>query len=271
LLPTNWSLIYVLMGNTTLQFFAKSFMPLFTLFILGMILDLAYRKRNAGYLIGMAVTYLTLKKFIGAFLIEGLADMPCAFLAFSAVYFLINHPPHANEGKFEKATVLMMMAAAGTAVTKQVGVEFLGLFCLLYLLFYLKPVFGLDKRQGNRNFWLAVIIVLVIVAPWYGYKQVMIGRGVEKSEMGMIMQATEYTFRTSDVLTRFEDIRQSMGKYIYIFALIIPFTLFMDPLTRGINLIVALPLFLSWGFLASYDFRNLSIALPIFGMSTAYT
>jgi hypothetical protein len=268
LLSSNWSLIYVLMGNTTIQFFAKSFMPLFTLFILLMMVDLAYQKRAPGYLLGTAISYLTLKKFLGGFLIEGLADMPAAFLAFAAVYLLILHQKERNEADSSRGTVLMAIIAAGAGVTKQVGVEFLGLYGLVFLLFYLLPQIRRDKRQGWKSLWISVGLVLLIVVPWYAYRQVLIGQGLENSEMGMIMDATTYTYRSADVALRFDAIRQNMGKYFYLFVLIIPFSFLMDPLTRGINFLIALPLFLSWGFLASYDFRNLSIALPILSMNS---
>ena len=268
LLSSNWSMIYVLMGNTTIQFFAKAFMPLFTLFILLMMVDLAYQKKNPGYLLGTAITYLTLKKFLGGFLIEGLADMPAAFLAFAAVYFLLLHQQDRNEADYSRGAVLMAIIAAGAGVTKQVGVEFLGLYGLVFLLFYLLPQIKRDKRQGWKSLWISVGLVLLIVVPWYAYRQVLIGLGLENSEMGMIMDATTYTYRLADVALRFDAIRQNMGKYFYLFVLIIPFSFLMDPLTRGINFLIALPLFLSWGFLASYDFRNLSIALPILSMSS---
>jgi hypothetical protein len=268
LLSSNWSLIYVLMGDTTLQFFNKAFMPLFTLFILLMMVDLAYQKKNPGYLLGTAITYLTLKKFLGAFLIEGLADMPVAFLAFAAVYFLILHHQDIKKADASRGAVLMAVIAAGAGVTKQVGLEFLGLFCLVFLLFYLVPLIRRSPQQGWKTLWLTVGLVLVIVVPWYAYKQVLIWKGLENSEMGMIMDATTSTYDTTGVALRFDAIRQNMGKYFYLFALIIPFSFLMDPLTRGINLLIALPLFLSWGFLASYDFRNLSIALPILSMSS---
>jgi len=75
LLPANWSIIYVLMGTTTVQFFVKAMMPFFTLFILLMIIDLGFAKSNPGFFIGSAITYFVIKKFLGPFVIEGLADM----------------------------------------------------------------------------------------------------------------------------------------------------------------------------------------------------
>ncbi len=268
LLSANWSLIYVLMGSATLQFFAKAFMPLFTMFILLMLVDLGYQKKNLGYLLGAAITYLTLKKFLGTFLIEGLADMPAAFFSFAALYLLILHHQDDSGSDFWRVAVLMTVIAAGAGVTKQVGLEFLGLFCLVFLLFYLKPRIQQNKRQSWNVLWLSAGLIFIIVVPWYVYKQVLIWRGLENSEMAMIIDATTHTYRSSDLILRFDAIRQNMGKYFYLFALIIPFSSFLEPLMRGINLLIALPLFLSWAFMASYDFRNLSIALPLLSMSS---
>ena len=97
LLPTNWSIIYVLMGDTSIQFFAKAIMPLFTFFILLMIVDLGFAKKNTGFFIGAAITYLALKKFLGPFVIEGLADLPTAFLALSLLFVVLQDPRLQNK------------------------------------------------------------------------------------------------------------------------------------------------------------------------------
>lgn len=273
LLPTNWSIMYVIMGGTTLQFFAKSFMPLFTLFILLMMVDLGFQKKNTGYFLGAAIAYLTLKKFLGAFLIEGLADMPGAFLAFASVYFLMTFQDelknnNTGEKRKEMSTVLIAFAAGGTAVTKQVGLEYLVFFSIIFLLFFVKPLIHVNKHDAAKIFWLGFSLVFLIVVPWYLYRQIQIWGGVEKSEVTMIISATDHAFQSTDIPTRFLNIIRTMDKYFYLFALIVPFSFFVDPLLRALNLCLALPMFVSWAIFASYDFRNFAIILPVFAMSS---
>ena len=64
LIPANWSLSYVFIGNIDIQFFAKAITPLFTLFILLMLFDLGISTKKPGYFIGVFLTYLMIKKFV---------------------------------------------------------------------------------------------------------------------------------------------------------------------------------------------------------------
>ena len=266
LLPANWSLMYLIMGNSDLQFFAKSYMPLFTFFILVMMVDLGFRKKNAGYFLGAVVAYLALKKFLSIFLIEGLADMPTAFFAFTALYFLILHHDDPRDDAYIKNAAMGVLAGAGAGGTKQVGLVFFALYCVLCLIFIVRPLFHDDRKRTIRLIWVVLAIVMIVVIPWYTYKQVSIWLGVDESEVGMVMGATNYTFRSDDIPLRFREISQTMGKYFYIFMLVIPFAFVIDPLTRAISLLIALPLFVFWGVFASYDFRNLAVAITVFSM-----
>ena len=269
LLPANWSIIYVLMGDTSIQFFAKAIMPLFTFFILLMIVDLGYAKKSTGFFIGAAITYLAIKKFLGPFVIEGLADLPTAFLAFSAIYFLLisQVDKQSTENRVGYA-ILIALGAAGCAVTKQVGLLFLSLFSIVYFLFFLRPLFRENSNKVKKILFTSVFLVLIIVVPWYLYKQVLIWQGIEKSEIQMIMGATGHAFNYLSVQDQLLEITKLLGKYFYLLILLIPLSFFVEPVIRTLIIFLVFPLFISWGIFASYDFRNLAIALPIFGISS---
>lgn len=268
LLPANWSVLFVLVGDPSIQFFAQAIMPLFAFFILIMIVDLGFAKKNPGFFLGAAITYLTFKKFLGSFLIEGLADLPSAFFAFSAVYLLfifqVDNRPLARKTNYG---LFIAVAAGGCAVTKQVGLVFLLLFCILYFLFYARPLLTADRQSAKKVLSISLIILFVIVFPWYAYKQVLIWRGIEKSEVQMIVGATQYAYNFVGFNDQLVAVGKSLGKYLYLLIFLIPMTFFMDPLLRSINIFLVFPLFISWGLFASYDFRNLSIALPFFSIS----
>jgi hypothetical protein len=269
LLPTNWSIIYVLMGDTSIQFFAKAIMPLFTFFILLMTVDLGFAKKNAGFFIGAAITYLAIKKFLGPFVIEGLADLPSAFLAFSAIYFLFisQIDKQSTENKIEYA-VLIVLGAAGCAVTKQAGLLFLSLFSIIYFLFFVKPLFKENSKKANKLILTTVLLILIIVVPWYLYKQVLIWQGLERSEIQMIVGATKHAFNYLSTKDQLLEIVKLLGKYFYLLILLIPLSFFVEPMITTLNLFLIFPFFIIWGIFASYSFRNLAIALPIFGISS---
>ena len=269
LLPTNWSIIYVFMGDTSIQFFAKAMMPLFTFFILLMIVDLGFAKKNTGYFIGAAITYLAVKKFLGPFVIEGLADLPSAFLAFSAIYFLLIS--QGNQQPIENSTgsaILIAIGAAGSAITKQSGLLFLALFSAVFFLFFVKPLVKENSKEVKKILFIAVVLVLVIVVPWYLYKQILIWQGLEKSEIQMIAGATGKAYDFLNIKDQLLEIIRLLEKYFFLLVLLIPLSFFVEPIIGAFNLFLIYPFFISWGIFASYDFRNLAIALPVFGISS---
>ena len=269
LLPTNWSIIFTLIGNSSIQFFAQSIMPVFTLLIIIMIIDLGFYKKNPGFFLASAITYLIYKKFLGSFIVEGLGDLLCAFLAFSAIYllFIFQDDPRPFQQK-RIYGYLMLICAAGSAVTKQVGLLFFALFLVMFVYFYIKPFLKIDKKAAIRAIVLCLLLIIIIIVPWYGYNQILIWKGMEKSEVGKVINATQYAYDYGGVKTQLIDVIRSMGKYFYLLLLIIPMSFFMEPVVIWINISLIIPLFISWGLFASYDFRNLSIALPLLGVSS---
>lgn len=268
LIPTSWSMIYLLMGDTSIQFFNKAIMPLFSLFILLMTSDLGFLKKNPGFFIGTGITYLAIKRFLGPFVIEGLADIPCAFFAYAAVYFLIVYKnEHSFQAHWGHLPYLIAACAAGAAVTKQVGIIFLALFSILFIQFLIFPNIKKNKKKTLKQLLVLTVIILIIVAPWYVYKQIMIWQGNEYSEVQMIIGATQNAFQSSSISTRFVDSFSMLGKYFYLLLMLIPLSFFINPLLRAINLFLVLPLFISWIAFASYDFRNLAVAIPLLGMN----
>jgi hypothetical protein len=272
LLPAIWSILYLLIGNTKIQFFAQAIMPLFTFFILLMTVDLGFCKKNMGFFLGAALTYLVLKKFLGSYIIEGFADLPSAFFAFSAVYLLLNFQMDGRRIINKKEYGFFIAAsAAGCAITKQVGLIFLLFFSILFFLYYIKPLILVEKEKAIKTILIILILVLIVVVPWYVYKQVIIWQGLENSEVQGVVSITENAFSSISLSNRFSDIGKMLGKYLYLLILIIPISFFVEPLIQSINLFLILPLFIFWGLFASYDFRNLAIALPLFGMSSGVT
>jgi len=269
LLPINWSIVYLLMGDSSIQFFAKAIMPLFTLAIIIMSVDLGFAKKNVGYFIGSALIYLTIKKFLGSFVVEGLADLPSAFLAFSAFYFLlISQLDEQTILQKMKYSVLIALSSAGCAVTKQAGLLFLLFFSPVYFLFFARPALKIHSRQAKKIILITFLLVIIIVVPWYLYKQIMISKGFEASEISTIISDTSHAFDDVNIINRFIEISKLLGKYFYLLILLIPLSFFVEPIFAAINFLMIIPFFIIWSSFVSYDFRNLAIALPYFGISS---
>jgi hypothetical protein len=103
LLPANWSISYLFIYSKQ-QFYVKAMMPLFFINTLIAIFDLALMKKSSSYMAGiflfLLVCYVYHIKFV-----DGLADLPVAFMVFLAVYCLII----ANQRRDNKETYAFLL------------------------------------------------------------------------------------------------------------------------------------------------------------------
>ncbi len=88
LIPANFSITYSFLRNSEIQIFAKSIMPLFTVFTWLLMLDLTFSYKNPGIFIGMVITRYITKKFLNEYLGEGYVDVALLFFSFLTVYAL---------------------------------------------------------------------------------------------------------------------------------------------------------------------------------------
>jgi hypothetical protein len=56
LIPINYSITYIFMQNSQIQFFAAGFMPLFAIFVLLTFIDLSLEYKNVGFLLALLFT-----------------------------------------------------------------------------------------------------------------------------------------------------------------------------------------------------------------------
>ena len=90
LLPTNLSLTYVFIQDSTIWFFAKGLMPLFCLFLLLAMLDLGQATKQTGYYCAVPIAYGLLVAVLRfRFISSGYGDVPVAFMGFAGVYALL--------------------------------------------------------------------------------------------------------------------------------------------------------------------------------------
>jgi hypothetical protein len=80
LVPANWSISYVLMQNTGVQCFAKAIMPLFSIAVLLLFLDLALDTKKPAYLLGL-VGYGMLLAYLyePSYIVSGYVDIAVCF------------------------------------------------------------------------------------------------------------------------------------------------------------------------------------------------
>ncbi len=278
LLPLNWSMIYVITGNS-LQLFAKALMPLFSLFILLMIFDLGLETRQMGLFLAVVLTRLMIKKFLGDYITEGYADIPVAFAGMLPIYTLLKARRLRAPGERLRAAQLGMVLAGGAAVTKVAGIVILAMYPLLAWLILWKtdrsrveadPAAAQSPgpSEHGAGAWRAMALAagaaLVIALPWYAFKQVQIWQGADQSNVTIVTSAI---YEGASLGQRALAAAQSLDKYAFLLAFLVPALLALDPAYRWIVALVALPFSISWALYFSYDTRNLALALPLIGLT----
>jgi hypothetical protein len=260
LLPINWSLTYIF-TDSQVQLFAKPIMPLFSLFILFLMLDLAVRKKSFGYYISIILTGVLIKALLGEFITTGYADIPVAFFAFLSVYCLTESYDTKNTASKMKLLVLGAFFAGGAAVTKQPGVLIAFLYPFLSLFLILNKTKDMRGYDKFKIFIFILILMGLIVMPWYVYKQINIIKGLETDEVIANLNI-DITKDALQVITS-----KIPLSYFFLMSIVIIFS-FFNRIYKWITLTFILPIIFLWSFYFAYDIRNLAITIPLIGSLT---
>jgi hypothetical protein len=271
LIPTNWSLAYVFMGNSTVQFFSKPLMALFPILTLLLFFDLALKKREYVYLLGLIFYGKIIQHYFDPdFIVSGYVDLAVSFFMFLTLYAMI--AGRQKEQYSFRSIFLINIFAATAALTKQSG-----LFILLLVLvwdihaFFLKVSVITLKKKAPAFFLLVGSVMLLL----FGYieKEVEISKGKDRSELAYV---THDIHRGKTVYQRLEKglsflIKKSTGDKIFFFCLV--FLLLISVFHKNSRLVFiffVIPFFLIWGMFYSYDLRNLAPVLPFAAYSGAF-
>ena len=194
LIPTNWSIAYIIMQNPDIQFIPRNIMAFFPIGTTALFLDLALRKKQSTYLLallfyGAIIIYLYRPDFI----VEGYVDIAVAFFAFLSFYALESAD---KEDVFDiKRCLFSVVFASAAAVTKHVGVYIL-FFILAWNLWIIYKNKTLPGKKIIKVLLAMVLLTVIIVGSWYIYKEIQIASGLEKSELPKLTQK-EHHNRTS--------------------------------------------------------------------------
>ncbi len=288
LLPAVWSISYVFLGNSSIQFFAKAIMPLFPLFLLLLMLDLGLRTRQTGYILSTFITGALLYFIMGGpqYLTSGYADVPVTYMAFLSVYLMLDAKYSESSSEIVKKLLIGSVCCGGAALTKQAGLYVAGIYPILSYLLVLRFKSGL-KYSNSVIVFVLYSVISACTLPWYLFTQWRIASGLEESEISYVTQGIHngmsYWERFSDAFVKLEhsfDSLYSIVRWItfdtvYSHVVIILISILMasclifslrDSLCRYIFMLVSVPFYIIWACFYSYDLRNLSLAIPFFGI-----
>jgi len=223
LLPTNWSLTYVILGSTDVKMFAKALMPLFPIATSLLFVDLAGREKSPRYLFAIPIYGALLYTFLGeSLIVSGYMETALPFFGFLAVYALLYTPD----------VFFASVFAAGAALAKQGGMYFL-------------PVCTILRRRPP------VVAGWLLIAPWYLHQSIAIAQGKELSNIAYLA-----TMASRGVVATFA--KNPLCWFLAAASLLS----LRDATARKVLLWFLAPLLLLWALFFSYEIRTASVAFP---------
>jgi hypothetical protein len=270
LIPANWSITYLLLGDTTLQFFAKSIMPLFGLSMFIGLFNLALEIRESYFLVGAALLAPLLKHFLESGVSNGYVDIAVAFWGFMVIYILIRAQ---KTSEFDERYNLLLMGAvfvAGAAVTKQTGVYLALCYPILaWLIIASSSDFSLWKEKW-KGFVSRVGMVYLIWLSWYLFKGIQFLMGTDRPNLDVLINTSSNAYDNAGL---FQQLVAAIGRFDQFMVLFIMIGLAVPFMNRFYRLLTFLiiPYPLLWAWMAGYDTRNLAVFLPIFALISGYS
>ena len=260
LIPSNWSISYLLIGKSNIHFYPKSIMPLFFLGNVLMFWDLAISKRKYVYLIALIVYGLFGPIIYNlVFIADGNGDLPVSFFAFLSFYAYLMR----SENKYDLREYIIIFLFASTAAgTKLAGFYifvFISIVCLYHLIVNYKSL----KISDYILLFLSIVTLLGANLFWYYLKPEVMVSSLHQPEW----LAKNY----SDILINALNLMYyNLGlPIVAFFVLTIVFSL-LNKRARWISIIMVIPPIVLWMFKYSSDFRNLSFVVPFLAYVSSF-
>ena len=265
LIPANFSITYSFLRSTDIQIFAKSIMPLFTIFTWSLMIDLAFEYKNPGIFIGVVILRYMTKNFLGQYIGEGYVDVALLFFSFLSVYTLLKASNSERGSKKLDYIYLGTIFAAGTALTKQNGLLIFVFYPLLAFLLMNDKINLASIWEKSRFLIKPMIIGLLVLLPWYLLNESRILLGLNSTNVEYLISADRHSGRTYwERVTRAVDMLEI---YKYLFVLVIITLPLIPKKFRQVGLIMIFPYTIIWVFLFSIFTRNLAMVFPFLALT----
>jgi hypothetical protein len=264
-LPIAYSITYVFLGSTEVQFFARVLPALFPLMMLLGSLDLTLRQKDATYLLGTAFAVLLLLILLKDLMFSGYADAPVASLALISFCMLMEAGRYRASDVRLRHWLVAGLSMGACASTKTPGFIPVLAFPVLAVALGHATEDRSAARPSVADITAALLAMLVVVLPWQLYQHDSAQLGVNM--YGPIHQGRAYVQR---LLYAASLLREALGPVTLLFvAAGTVLGVIFDRRWRWIFVLLALPLVLAWALWASYDARNISVAVPFIGLVSA--
>lgn len=272
LLPANWSLTYLFIRNTNVEFFAKTMMLFFPFYMVLIGVEIFVSTKKIKYLLGTIFLVLIMKLIwtVWPTFSMGLADIPVAFIGFLSVYSLLT-AKNANSKKETNIFLLLgaIFAVASTLI-KQSGIYITVFYPILVWIILFNKNSKYSKKEKLQFIFTYIGLIIILIAPWYIYVKTSMVRGIESADRAEKIFSKGGIFYNKSFGERIIPAYECLKGYfknatMLVIAFILSMFSLKDKNLRWILILVVIPYTLLWSIFWGYDIRNWSIAIPMFG------
>ncbi|MBE0538870.1 MAG: hypothetical protein IH620_04095, partial [Ignavibacterium sp.] len=260
LIPANWSISYLLIGEPNVHFFPKSFMPLFFFGNLLMFLDLAFYKKSYTYLVALIIYGLFAPIIYNlVFIADGNGDLPVSFFAFLSFYAYLK----TNKEKFELKEFLIVFLFASTAAGTKLAGFYIFFFISIICLYHFIKIYKQLSGKQILTLFFSIVFILTINLFWYLLKPATMAGGLHQPEWLVAGYA-------NILKGAVHSLYYNWGLPVLVFFILtFLFSLFVKE-SRYITIFFVIPPIILWMFKYSSDFRNLSFVVPFISYVSAF-
>lgn len=256
LIPALYSMTYQFMGSSEVELFAKLVPAFFPVMMMLTFLRMAsLNKQNSTiYLLALILFSLSFSRMMGSSsAFNGYADYPLAYFVLVAIFIfnLARVAPYTERTKSNAIfLVLCAVVIGGGAITKHSA---LYLAAIMPIAWY----FHFRQTATIRQIIMAYLVLLVIAGHWFIYKQLQIYSGADSSNLQYLSEIVALPWYAK----LWHGVAMVSSKISWLW---IPLFIagLLTPLGRAHAVWIFVPFFLLWSIFASYDYRNLILALP---------
>ncbi|MCO5141927.1 MAG: hypothetical protein M9962_02425 [Oligoflexia bacterium] len=270
----NWSLGYLILNNSQIQFFNKISMTFFPVATILLFIDIANKKFQPSYLISTIIFYLILRMYTPYFIGSGPLDVAVSCIIFAIFHSALEliKDPH----NIRKITLLHLLAASAASLKQS------GLFAaIIALVFTIILLFKSRTKVPNAKTYKAILISGLIFTFlslfWYIRIQYLIYEGLATSESTYLIKGihgslnyTERFWKALDMLFGGNKIKEIVSlKFIAMGSIVfLNFVSLKKRLNRFVFLFFVFPYFFIWAFLFSYEPRTLAPIFPFLAINS---
>lgn len=213
LLTINWSLTYVL-TQSNLVIFAKLVQGIFPILFALAMLDLGLTFGSAGFLFGVPLSIILLRKFAVVSIFEGFMDVAVTTFILLSFYMILKD---LYRDRYSQKTLwLSGIVILAAAMTKQPGTLAFGSWVLIN--------FFLMLSRNPGKVWITIkkiiipsLVILIVIASWYLFKM---SRDAMLGEQSSI--AITNSWAANDLQTGFFNILLYRLKLLDLWLLLVP-------------------------------------------------